>query len=266
MPYLTANGLSLYYQTFGDQSSPPVLLISGLGGDHRGWGALAEFLATSFRVIIVDNRDSGLSQRAEAQYAIRDMAEDAVAALKELGVEKSHVVGYSMGGAIAQEIAIEHPAVVDRLALLATYDSGDPRGSALFRGFAALREVLPRDRYMRLTLPWLYTYAEYKVKGFIEQLISDGMEDELFQEADAYGRQMEATIAYSSTDRLHRISSPTLLIFGEDDIMTPMRFARSLSRGIRNSRLVVFEETGHAVRRTRAAEVTGLINAFLSEG
>ena len=265
MPYLTANGLSLYYQTFGDEGSPPVLLISGLGGDHRGWGPMAEILERSFRVIVVDNRDSGLSQRADAPYAIRDMAEDALAVLRDLGVERAHIVGHSMGGAIAQEIAIERPQVVDRLALLATYDSGDPRGSALFRGFAALRRTLPRDRYMRLTLPWLYTYAEYKVRGFIDQLINDGMQDDLFQEAEAYERQMEATIAYNSSDRLHRISSPTLLVFGEDDIMTPMRFARSLSRGIKDSRLVVFEETGHAVRRTRAAEVAGLIQAFLRE-
>ena len=266
MPYVIANDLNLYYEAFGDEDSPAVLLISGLGGDHRGWRPLAEFLSASFRVIVLDNRDSGLSQRASAPYAIRDMAADVIAVLGELGIEKAHLVGYSMGGAIAQEIAIEHPSVVDRLALLATYDAGDPRGSALFRGFAALRRVLPRDQYMRLTLPWVHTFAEFKVKGFIDQLISDGMKDELYQEADAYERQMEATIAYSSRDRLHRISSPTLLIFGEDDVMTPMRFARSMEKGIKGSRLVVMASTGHAVRRTRASEVAGLIHAFFREG
>ena len=266
MPYLTANGLNFYYETYGDPGSPPVLLISGLGGDHRGWKPLAESLASSFRVIVFDNRDSGLSQRAQSFYGIADMAKDAIGVLRELGIARTHVVGYSMGGAIAQEIAIEHPEFVDRMALLATYDAGDPRGSALFKGFSMLRRNLPRDEYMRLTLPWVYTRAEYADEDFIEQLISYGMEDELYQEPDAYERQAEATITFHSRDRLHRISCPTLLIFGEEDIMTPMRFARSMVRDIRGSRLVVMEGTGHAVRRTREAEVTGLIKAFLNEG
>ena len=264
MPYVTANGLNFYYETYGEPANPTVLLISGLGGDHRSWKPLAEYLAASFRVVVFDNRDSGLSQRAQSFYGIRDMAEDAVGILKELGIARTHVVGYSMGSAIAQDIAIEHPQFVDRLALVASYDSGDPRGSAVFRGFSSLRKTLPRDQYIRLTLPWLYTHAEYADEDFIEQMVIYGMEDELYQEPDAYERQMEATIAFHSRDRLHRISCPTLLIFGEEDVITPMRFARSMVRDIKDSRLVVMAGTGHAVRRTREAEVIGLINAFLS--
>ena len=111
----------------GDPNAPPALLISGLGGDHRGWRAVASRLDASFRVISFDNRDSGLSQRAQTPYAIRDMAEDAAGLLRELGVDSANVAGYSMGGAIAQELAIEFPRVVGRLALMATYDAGDPR-------------------------------------------------------------------------------------------------------------------------------------------
>ena len=266
MPYVTANGLNFYYETYGDPGNPPALLISGLGGDHRGWRPLAERLTASFRVIVFDNRDSGLSQRAQSFYGISDMAEDAVGVLRELGIARTHVVGYSMGSAIAQDIAIEHPQLVDRLTLLATYDSGDPRGSSIFRGFASLRRTLPREEYIRLTLPWLYTHAEYADEDFLEQIIGFGMEDELYQEPDAYERQMEATIAFYSRDRLHRITCPTLLVFGEEDVITPMRFARSMARDIKGSRLVIMAGTGHAVRRTREAEVAGLIYGFLSEG
>ena len=84
MPYVTANGLSLYYEVEGEPDAPPVLLITGLSGDHRGWGPLPSLLRTSYRVISFDNRDSGLSQRAEAPYAIQDMARDAVGLLGEL--------------------------------------------------------------------------------------------------------------------------------------------------------------------------------------
>jgi pimeloyl-ACP methyl ester carboxylesterase len=77
---------------------------------------------------------------------------------------------------------------------------------------------------------------------------------------------MEATIAFHSRDRLHRISCPTLLIFGEEDVMTPMRFARELVRGIKDSRLVTLEGTGHLFVRTRLKETAALIDAFLREG
>ena len=266
MPYANVNGLSLYYEIEGESNAPPVLLIIGLSGDHRGWGPLPSLLKASYRVISFDNRDSGLSQRADSPYAIRDMAEDAAGLLKELSIARAHVVGYSMGGAIAQELAITFPHLVDRLALLATYDAADPRGAALFRGFASLRRDLPREEYIRLTLPWAYTYKEYQIPGLIEQVVQNGLEDSLFQEPEAYERQMEATIAFRSRDRLQHISCPTLLIFGEEDVMTPIRFARELVRGIYDSRLVVLEGTGHLFVRTRLKEIAALIDAFLKEG
>lgn len=266
MAYVTANGLSLYYEIQGEPNAPPVLLISGLGGDHRGWGALASLLGTSYRVVTFDNRDSGLSQRADGPYTIRDMAEDAAGLLGELGIAHAHVVGHSMGGAIAQELAIGFPRLVDRLVLLATYDAGDARGTALFRGFASLRRDLPREEYLRVTLPWAYTYKEYETPDLIEQRVRDALADSSPQEPEAYERQMEATIAFHSRDRLHLISCTTLLVFGEEDVLTPMRFARELVRGIRGSRLVTLEGTGHLFPRTRTKETVALIDAFLREG
>lgn len=266
MPYVTANGLSLYYEIQGRADAPAVLLISGLSGDHRGWATVVSMLEASYRVVIFDNRDCGLSQRASGPYAIRDMAEDAAGLLRELGIARAHVVGHSMGGAIAQELVLGFPQMVERLVLLATYDAGDARGSALFRGFASLRRDLPREEYLRITLPWVYTYKEYETPDLIEQRVRDGLADTSFQEPEAYERQMEATTSFRSRDRLHLISCPTLLIFGEEDVLTPLRFARELVRGIKGSRLVVMEGTGHLLVRTRTKETVALIDAFLREG
>lgn len=266
MPFASANGLSLYYEISGDPNATPVLLIAGLSGDHRGWGPLASILSERFRVVVFDNRDSGQSQRAREPYAIADLARDASDLLEQLSIPKAHVVGLSMGGAIAQELAISHPHTVDRLALLATFDVGDARAAALFRGFAELRATMPRADYLRLTLPWLYTAREYQVPGLIERIEADALQDPLFQEPEAFHRQMEATIAFSSRERLHHISCPTLIIFGEEDIMTPLRFARELVRGIKDSRLVTLEGTGHGFHRTRLSETAALIGGFLAEG
>lgn len=266
MPYAATNGMSLFYHVAGAEEAPPVLLITGLSGDHRQWAGLVSTLAPSFRVIAFDNRDSGQSSRADEQYAILDMARDAAGLLESLGIERAHVVGHSMGGAIAQELAISFPSVVDRLALLGTYDAPDPRGSALLRGFASLRREMPRDEYLRLTLPWSFTYHEYEQPDFIEWLVQAVMDDPLYQEADAYERQMEATIAFDSRERLHRISCPTLLVFGEDDVLTPMRFAHEMSKGIAGSRLVTLEGTGHGFIFTRGREIADAVLGFLREG
>ena len=266
MPHVTAKGLSLYYEIEGAEDAPPVLLIAGLGGDHRGWYSVVSLLAASYRVISFDNRDAGMSQRVERGYTVRDMAEDAAGLLVELDIGRAHVVGLSMGGAIAQELAIGFPQLVDRLVLLATFDAGDPRATAAFRGFASLRDVLPREEFVRLTLPWTYSYKDYQTPGLIDRIVKERLEDPLYQETGAYRRQMEATIAFHSRDRLHSISCPTLLVFGEEDIMTPLRFARELVRGIEDSKLVVLEGAGHSIHRTRAGEVVALIDAFLKEG
>ena len=265
MPYTNVNGFRLYYEIEGQSDSPPVLLIMGLGGDHRGWNDLSSLLKRDYQVISFDNRDSGLSQRANSFYTIHDMAADAAAMLTAMGITRSHVVGYSMGGAIAQEMAISFPGIVNRLVLLGTYDAPDPRGAALFRGFASLRRDLDREEYIRLTLPWAYTYREYEIPGLIDQVVMDALADNLFPEPDAYERQMEATITFNSRDRLHRISCPTLLIFGEEDLMTPVRFARELLHGIKNARLVTLEGTGHAFLRTRLNETVALVENFLKK-
>ena len=137
--------------------------------------------------------------------------------------------------AIAQELAIEFPRVVGRLALMATYDAGDPRGSSLFRGFAALRRSLPHGEYMRLTLPWSYTYKEYQVEGFIEQIISDGVDDPLYQESEAYERQMEATIAFNSPRQAapHSMSHARIVRGGRrDDADAVWQVADGAHRGV----------------------------------
>jgi pimeloyl-ACP methyl ester carboxylesterase len=115
-------------------------------------------------------------------------------------------------------------------------------------------------------VPWSYTYEELTFGGLTpEQIVRETIDDPYFQEPEAYERQMEATIAFQSRDRLDRITAPTLLVFGEDDLYTPVRFARSMHERIRESRLVVLSGAGHALLRTRGPEVAALIDGFLKE-
>ena len=263
MPVCTVNGLSLYFEEQGDAQGPPVLLLPGLGGNHQSWAPVARGLKDRYRLVLLDHRDAGKSQRADGPYTIAEMAEDAAGVLGHLGIESAAVVGFSMGGAVAQELAMVRPQVVRRLVLIATYDAGDPRGTIVQEQFARLRRLLSRDDYHRTLLPWVYTHREFETVVDAEQVVRRLSEDHLFQEAEAHERQVQATIGFRSRDRLDRIVSPTLLIFGEEDLLTPMRFARSLEAGVRGSRLVVLSGAGHGLLWTRGSEVAALIHSFL---
>ena len=265
MPYCTVNGLRHYYEERGSATAPQVLFIPGLGGNHESWGPVLRRLEESYRLVTYDPRDAGQSQRASEPYTIATMADDVASLLGHLGIASVSVVGLSMGGAIAQELAIGRPELVRRLVLIASYDAGDPRGSAIFEQLARLRRLLSREDYHRTLLPWVYTHREFEDAISPEEVVRRLSEDPLYQEADAYDRQMRATTAFRSRDRLGRIACPTLLIFGDEDLLTPLRFARSLEAGIRGSRLMLLSGAGHGVAWTRSAEVAALIDGFLRE-
>ena len=264
MPYVEVNGLRLFYEEYGSAEAMPVLLLPGLGDDHRGWLEVSWRLRESRRVIALDPRDAGFSARAPQPYTIAGMAADTVAFLAALGIQSADVVGYSMGGAIAQEVALTTPSRVRSLSLIATYDAGDARGTAIFEQFSRMRRTLPREAYYRMLLPWIYSAQEFERLMPVDEVIRKLAADSLYQEHDAYDRQMRAAVAFRSRERLAAITCPTLLVFGDEDLFTPLRFARSLESGIPGSRLVILAGAGHALLWSRSAEVAALIEAFLS--
>lgn len=263
MPYVSVNGLRLYYKIEGPDTCETILFISGLGVDHSGWNNIAPILARHYKTITFDNRDVGLSQRSLEQYGIEDMAKDSKDIVEYLGLSKVNVVGLSMGGAIAQELSISSPKIINSMVLLSTYTHGDLRGNALFRGFLKARQLLDKEDYINLTMPWMYSHNDYQIPTLIDKLSRYRLEDPIYQEDEAYERQMEATIRYSSRYRLDKILCPTLLIFGGDDIITPTRFATELVFGIKDSNLITLEGTGHGFINTKPEEISVLIRNFI---
>ncbi|MEX0785216.1 MAG: alpha/beta fold hydrolase, partial [Dehalococcoidia bacterium] len=178
-------------------------------------------------------------------------------------VERAHVVGFSMGGAQAQEVAIRYPERVRKLVLCNTYTSRDARAAAMFRGRVLLRERLSAEEFHRLTLPWAYTHQDYGRPEYIEGVITALLKDANPQSNAAYARQIEATIDFVSDDRLGQIAAPTLLLFGEDDITTPLRFARSLEAGIEDTRTHVVPGAGHGLPWSHPDEFNEVVREFL---
>jgi pimeloyl-ACP methyl ester carboxylesterase len=262
MTITVAPGVELHYRDDGE--GQPVLFIQGLGVDHRGWGAVTRPLSKRFRCISFDNRDVGRSSAVDAPYDVLDMAADAVGLLDALGIVRADIVGVSMGGVIAQEIAIRHPERVRKLVLVTTYTSGDPRGSAIFEGQALLRRTLSREDYCRATFWSVYSHQDYRRDdGFIEQMIGRTAGNDLWQPQDAYERHVRAVTAANTEGRLDQIAAPTLILAGAEDILTPMRFSERLASDIPNNRLQVVEGAGHGMIWSHADCVVDAVSDFL---
>ena len=263
MPFVRVGDLNFYFEEIG--AGPPIVFISGLGSDLRSWTPLLPFLSTTYRCITFDNRDTGSTSQVPDGYAISDMAEDVAGLLEALGVQRAHVVGASMGGAIAQELAIGRPDLVDHLVLLSTYTSADSRGAAILDSWLHLQRALPREAYLRAIYPWLFSVEEYAAPGLIEGVLQYALEHRSQQSPEAYERQMQAALSHHTVGRLGAIRAPTLALFGEDDILTPLRFARSLTEEIPLARLRTFPGAGHALVWTRTREVAEEILGFVTQ-
>lgn len=264
MPSVTANNIELYYRDDGE--GQPVLFIQGLGVDHRGWGAVARPLAKRFRCVSYDNRDVGRSSMVDTPYDVLDMTADALGLLDALGIAQADIVGTSMGGVIAQEIAIRHAERVRKLVLVTTYTSGDPRGTAIFESQALLRRTLSREDYCRVTFWSVYSHQDYRREdGFVEQMIARTAANDLWQPQDAYERHVRAVASANTEGRLHQIAAPTLILAGAEDILTPMRFSTLLARDIPNNRLEIIEGTGHGMIWSHPDLVVEAISNFLGE-
>ena len=263
MPKIKAGKIELHYQIEG--TGEPILFIAGLGLTHKAWDKQISPLSKRFQCITFDNRDAGQSQPTPEQYSIPTMADDAAALLQALSIPKANIVGFSMGGAISQELAISHSSIVKKLCLIATYTSGDPRGTANLTAWATMRQLMSLEQYIRATLPWVYSYQDYKIPGLIDAAVNDYVNRPDHQPVEQYKRQVYATTTHYTEDRLNLIKVPTQLIFGSDDILTPMRFVKTLQASIKDSRLTLIEGTGHGLLWARPAEVNQTLMKFLTE-
>lgn len=251
MSRATCNGIELEYETFGDPSGAPLLLIAGLGSQMISWNdQFCELLAgRGFQVIRFDNRDVGLSTWMDAAYTLNDMAADAAGLLDAIGIPAAHVVGTSMGGFIAQLVALNHP---DRVLTLTSIMSG-PNGEDEVPPTDEGREVLlvpaPKTREERIQVG---VWAKRRLLGSADPYDDEYERARVTAAVDrayhpaGFARQLGAIVAAPS--RLGRLSSlrvPALVVHGKDDILVPVDNGRKVAAAIPGARLMEIEGMGH---------------------
>jgi 3-oxoadipate enol-lactonase len=258
MPSAGVNGIELHYTDRGE--GPVLLLIAGIPAVADDWDALAVPLAETRRVIAYDNRGSGRSTVTPGPYTTAQLAADAAGLLDRLDVAEADVFGMSMGGMIAQELAIGWPERVRSLVLGCTHAgirhaARPPRESR--RAFAMQTDDW--GERMRALAP--LAFASSVDAGALEAFIEKKSRD--VQDTAGYRAQIEAVLEHDSAERLERIGCPTLVLTGDDDRIIPGESSRLLNVRIAGSRLTVIPGTGHLFFIEKPAETLELLDAFL---
>lgn len=261
------NGQDLYYEIHGD--GPPLVLVMGIGYDSSLWTLQqVPALSTHFRVVLLDNRDAGRSSRADHPYDIADMADDLAGLLDALNIRSAHLLGLSMGSMIGMEFALRHADRLDRLVLAgpnasparSTVDpisiwnwvkSHDPDG-----------EIFGGQQFT-----WLFSSSFLRNQQAVQETAALLASNPNPIEPEAYDRQSQAYLRFDALDRLGDIQAATLVIVGEQDLLTPPWVAREVAAGIPAARLeiVTGEGSSHVLPLERPDDFNRLTMTFLTQ-
>ncbi len=266
MAYVTTrDGVRIHYKSAGRPGSPPVLMIQGLGADMHGWDMQRLALAPLFRIVTPDNRGVGRSDRPTAPFSLEDMADDAIEVLDAAGIDTAHVVGASMGGAIAQIIAVKYPHRTRSLTLACTSGTNPEWRRELLEkwshlatteGMAALgreagRWVIGPRSFRRLwpALGWLGPFAMGRPGTDFQAQVDAILTSD---------KQLEFL-----ADSVSTISVPTLVIVGNQDILTPRGDSEMLAEKIPTAELVVISGAAHGFMVEHASTFNKELISFL---
>ena len=243
MPTQTVGDVELYYELHGE--GQPIVLLHGLAGDCSAWKAQIEVLSKDYRILALDNRGAGRSSAPDYPYTTRHFADDTIALMDAVGIsEPAHVVGRSMGGAIAQEITLAYPDRVRSLVITASFGKLDRYG---YRILHNINEVVKAQGFAAAARHQaLFFFPPPYFNENKEQL--DAVEEMLANATGpvhGYSHGTHACLTHDSLDRLHQVKCPTLVMTGGRDVLCAADASRAIAERIPNCRLRVYEPASH---------------------
>lgn len=267
MPLAATPGAEIHYTVEG-HGPDTLLLIAGLGQNSDEWGsAFVEALMARCRVVRLDNRGVPPSTNRSPSFTMRDMAKDAVAVLDAVGVARAHVMGWSMGGMIAQQMALDDPDRIERLVLLSSHFGGpgcapmQPRAAPLFELPApgTTAKAFLRAAFGLLTAPGFAERHPDLADRFTEQRLHHRVTKELF------ALQIQAVLASDRSHAVAGLKHPTLVVHGQSDPLVVVENGRMLAARIPNAKLVELPDCGHMPPLERPEQVLAAVWEFLDQ-
>lgn len=272
MPHAKVNDITLYYELHGEHGSP-LVMIHGYGGMIASWSpALIDRLSAHHRVILLDNRGSGRSDKPTTPYTMAQFAADVAGLLDLLQIDRAHVLGASLGGMIAQQVALRYPARVQSLILACTAMAG-PNSPHMIAPVPGILEQLTkppsnnRAQDLRDSWPLNYTPAFVQTgRDLLERLVQAMV---AYPPTPAYALQLQLDAIFQTHDtyaQLPQLTCPVLILAGTADRLIPVENARLMARLIPQAQLIEYPGLGHGFLEEYAAPAAHDILAFLAAG
>ena len=275
MPRVKVNDIQTYYEVKG--KGFPLVMIQGAGGYIEGWDPrLVEGLSKHFKLILFDNRGAGRTETSNREYTIRLFADDTAGLMDTLGISKAHILGMSMGGAVAQELVLNYPEKVSKLVLCSTYSKWRPTQE---------QSVLVNDLSMEesiktvLSLPFASDYPSDFIRKnplVVFSLTSDfvrenpDLANHLLNPAIQYPpskenskRVIDAILKFNTQRRLQRIKVPTLVLHGKRDLVCYPECGSFLAETIPHAKLVYLEKSNHMLAEEMSEVIRHIIEFLL---
>jgi pimeloyl-ACP methyl ester carboxylesterase len=260
MAYEHAGGGTLHYVQRG--TGDDVVLLCGLGDDHGAWDFQTESLADAYRMTVVDNRGVGQSSLPAGEFTVADMARDAAAVIDHLGIERAHVAGFSMGGAIAQELALARPELVRSLVIVGSWGRTDRYLHRVLDSLIWMAGVADSERgFLEAFLPWVYAPALFE-DGRVDEFVEAALANPHPQSTEAFQATTRACQQHDTLDRLGEIGAPTLVVSGQLDVLLPPRYSRDLAARIPGAALVELPGRAHQPFQEAPAEFDAIVRDF----
>lgn len=264
MPDVKANGISIHYEEEG--SGPPLILIMGLGADGSMWQEHVDAYKAHFRCIMMDNRGAGRSDKPEGPYTTAQMADDVIGLMDALGIESAHVSGISMGGVIAQHVAIKSPQRVKSVTMISAWAKCDVYATRIFEMFMEINKVADKINFTRLLQLWIFAPAYHNMVE--DDLISreeSGAKHLYPMPEHAFVAQCMACMTHDTLADLNKIKAPTLITVGDEDIFTPLKFSQQIKKLVPNSQLYIVKGAAHTHHWEKRDEFNDKTLSFLLE-
>ena len=263
MPFVSAtDGTRIHYEVTGKPGATPILMIQGLGASKNAWNLQRIAMATRFRIISFDNRGAGRSDKPTVPFTLEQMAEDAIAVLDAAGIETAHVVGASMGGVISQIVAVKHPHRVRSLTLVCTACRNHPWRQELLQSWAKTAEEKGMIEVGKEAAQWVMSPRSFRrlVPAFtwMGPLAALRPRHSFVSQIDAILNTREDLV-----DQLSTITAPTMVIVGNQDILTPRGDSEEIAERIPNAEVVVISGAAHGLMMEHSSTFNKILIEFL---
>ncbi|HSE83751.1 MAG TPA: alpha/beta fold hydrolase [Thermodesulfobacteriota bacterium] len=259
MPRIKINGINLNYELDGE--GPTVVFIIGLTMDVNGWFLQVQPFSEKYRVLRYDCRGQGQSDKPDMDYSQEMHADDLKSLMDKLGIQKTHVIGISNGGMIAQHFTLRYPEKVGALVLADTCSYIDVLLNLIVQSWIKAAETGGSELRYDVSLPVIFS------EDFLRQNLSN---IQLMKEFSINNNPPRAVInlanaclKHNVNDRISDIKAPTLILYGEEDILIPLKYSKLLHEKIKGSRLVILKNCGHVPPIEKPEEFNSTVINFL---